>query len=87
MGKLEFTGKSVVITGAAAGMGKAITVNFLKNGATVVAVDVNESALDALGRELKENHPEDIVTALLQIYATERGLSGFTGFIDDPYTG
>lgn len=28
-----------------------------------------------------------IVTALLQIYATERGLSGFTGFIDDPYTG
>lgn len=61
MDKLEFTGKSVVITGAAAGMGKAITVNFLKNGATVVAVDVNESALDAFGRELKEHYTEDIV--------------------------
>ena len=31
MDKLEFAGKSVVITGAAAGMGKEITVNFLKN--------------------------------------------------------
>ena len=28
-----------------------------------------------------------IVTALLQIYAIERGLGGFTGLIDDPYTG
>lgn len=28
-----------------------------------------------------------IVTALLQIYAVERGLGGFTGLIDDPYTG
>lgn len=60
MSTLEFSGKSVVITGAAAGMGKAITLNFLKNGATVVAVDINESALDELGRELKENDPHDI---------------------------
>ena len=60
MSTLEFAGKSVVITGAAAGMGKAITLNFLKNGATVVAVDINESALDELGRELKENDPHDI---------------------------
>lgn len=27
-----------------------------------------------------------IVTVLLQIYAIERKLSGFTGLIDDPYT-
>ena len=60
MSTLEFAGKSVVITGAAAGMGKATTLNFLKNGATVVAVDINESALDELGRELKENYPQDI---------------------------
>ena len=61
MSNLEFAGKSVVITGAAAGMGKAITVKFLKNGATVVAVDINKSALDELDRELKEKYPEDIV--------------------------
>lgn len=48
MSELEFAGKSVVITGAAAGMGKAITLNFLKNGATVVAVDLNQDALDEL---------------------------------------
>lgn len=61
MSKLEFAGKSVVITGAAAGMGKAITINFLKNGATVVAVDINGNALDELSRELKDNYSEDIV--------------------------
>lgn len=61
MSKLEFAGKSVVITGAAAGMGKAITINFLKNGATVVAVDINGNALDELSRELKDNYSENIV--------------------------
>ena len=34
----RFTGKSVVVTGAAAGMGKAITLHFVKEGAAVVAV-------------------------------------------------
>ncbi len=52
MSELEFAGKSVVITGAAAGMGKAITLNFLKNGATVVAVDLNQDALDELEKSL-----------------------------------
>ena len=52
MSELEFAGKSVVITGAAAGMGKAITLNFLKKGATVVAVDLNQKALDELEKSL-----------------------------------
>ena len=52
MSELEFTGKSVVITGAAAGMGKAITLNFLKKGATVIAVDLNQKALDELEKSL-----------------------------------
>lgn len=44
----RFTGKSVVVTGAAAGMGKAITLHFVKEGAAVVAVDLNENALNEL---------------------------------------
>lgn len=52
MSELEFAGKSVVITGAAAGMGKAITLNFLKKGATVIAVDLNQKALDELEKSL-----------------------------------
>lgn len=58
MSQFEFTGKSVVITGAAAGMGKAITNQFLKNGATVIAVDLNENALDEFYREIKKDSEE-----------------------------
>ena len=43
----EFKGKSVVVTGAGAGMGKAITQGFLENGATVIGVDIKEEALSA----------------------------------------
>ncbi len=60
MSQFEFTGKSVVITGAAAGMGKAITQLFLKNGATVIAVDLNEDALDEFYREIKEKDSKEM---------------------------
>ncbi len=60
MSQFEFIGKSVVITGAAAGMGKAITQLFLKNGATVIAVDLNEDALDEFYREIKEKDSKEM---------------------------
>ena len=49
--KRRFLGKSVVITGAAAGMGKAITKAFRDEGADIVAVDLNEEGLARLERE------------------------------------
>ena len=51
----EFKGKSVIVTGAGAGMGKAITQGFLENGATVIGVDIKEEALSAFKDELKTN--------------------------------
>ncbi len=62
MSELEFAGKSVVITGAAAGMGKAITLTFLKNGATVIAVDLNEKALNELKESLSEEDQERFIS-------------------------
>ena len=47
-GESDFVGKSVVVTGAAAGMGKQIAAGFLKQGASVVAVDINAQALNGL---------------------------------------
>lgn len=55
---LEFDGKSVVVTGAAAGMGKEITVRFLRQGATVIAVDINEESLTKLKEELDAGLPD-----------------------------
>jgi NAD(P)-dependent dehydrogenase (short-subunit alcohol dehydrogenase family) len=55
----RFEGKGVVVTGAAQGMGRAISAAFLEEGARVVLSDMNEEgvavtakALDANGRAL-----------------------------------
>lgn len=50
----RFQKKSVVVTGAAAGMGKAITKSFVQEGAVVVAVDRDEQALHTLVEEIEQ---------------------------------
>ncbi|MCK9540805.1 MAG: SDR family oxidoreductase [Novosphingobium sp.] len=45
-------GKVAVVTGAASGIGRATATRFVKEGASVVAVDVNASALADLAREV-----------------------------------
>jgi NAD(P)-dependent dehydrogenase (short-subunit alcohol dehydrogenase family) len=50
----RFTGKVVVITGAAGGIGQAAAVRFASEGAHVVAVDVDPSQLDATMDLVKE---------------------------------
>ena len=42
---IEFAGKTVLVTGAAHGFGRAIAAAFAKNGARVFACDVNEAGL------------------------------------------
>ncbi|MEK4025256.1 3-oxoacyl-ACP reductase [Sporosarcina sp. FSL W7-1283] len=41
----EYVGKTVVVTGAASGIGKAQSLAFLENGANVFALDINEDEL------------------------------------------
>lgn len=59
--KLQFENKSVVVTGAGAGMGKQITKDFLEQGATVVAVEINESSLKSFKQELEEQYDKELV--------------------------
>lgn len=47
----RFAGKSVVITGAASGIGRAATLLFAREGATVFAADLNLAGAEALARE------------------------------------
>jgi 3-oxoacyl-[acyl-carrier protein] reductase len=48
---LEVKNAHIIITGAAAGFGKAMTQYFLATGATVHAIDVNDEALQKLKKE------------------------------------
>lgn len=47
-------GKVAVITGAASGMGKAIAIDFVKEGAKILATDINEDGLKVLEKEVAE---------------------------------
>lgn len=52
--QLDFTGKGVVITGGAQGIGKAVALTFLKAGALVSVWDVDKGALEELREEWEE---------------------------------
>ena len=51
---MRLEGKSIVVTGASAGMGQAIVTRFVEEGAYVVAVARRKERLEELAAELKD---------------------------------
>jgi NAD(P)-dependent dehydrogenase (short-subunit alcohol dehydrogenase family) len=49
----RFTGKTVIVTGAGSGIGRATAIRLAAEGATVVAADVNQDALAKLAAEIE----------------------------------
>jgi NAD(P)-dependent dehydrogenase (short-subunit alcohol dehydrogenase family) len=56
-------GKSVVVTGAAGGIGHALTERFHAEGARVVAADLESPALHDLVRSLNDRRPDSAMAA------------------------
>jgi NAD(P)-dependent dehydrogenase (short-subunit alcohol dehydrogenase family) len=71
----DFTGKVVVVTGAARGIGRVITRRFAEAGAAVVAADREEAGL----RETCAVLPDDRVAAIVADIATEQGAGQIVG--------
>jgi NAD(P)-dependent dehydrogenase (short-subunit alcohol dehydrogenase family) len=42
---LNFTGKTIIVTGAGSGVGRAIAIGFARRGALVLATDFDEANL------------------------------------------
>ncbi len=66
---MKLEGKSIVVTGASAGMGQAIVTLFAQEGANIIAVARRRERLEALAEELKDA-PGKVVP--------------FTGDVSDP---
>ena len=52
---MDFSNKTVVITGSARGIGRAIAEKFASQGANVVISDLNQEAVDKVAAEIGEN--------------------------------
>ena len=70
----RFAGKSVLVTGAARGIGRATAEQFAAEGARLVVNDVDSTALDALAAELSDTGAE--VHAVVADVADEAQVSG-----------
>ncbi|BDZ54698.1 SDR family NAD(P)-dependent oxidoreductase [Agromyces marinus] len=91
----RFTGKTVVVTGAGSGIGRATASRIAREGGRVVAVDVSQERLDDLAEELRAGDAE-VVTLVADITDDARvaeivaaaggridGLANIAGIMDD----
>ena len=59
-----YVGKTVVITGAASGIGRALAECFAKLGANLSLADIDAQALDNITQTLIQNYPDRDVLAI-----------------------
>lgn len=58
--ELNFKGKTALVTGAAAGIGRAVAIKFAQYGAKVAILDLNEEKLEYVKKEI-EAYTKDVI--------------------------
>ena len=66
---MDITGKSVLITGGASGLGRAMVLSLIRRGAEVVVLDIDESAMSTLMSDESVSCVKCDITQPLQIEA------------------
>ncbi|NEB77229.1 SDR family NAD(P)-dependent oxidoreductase, partial [Streptomyces sp. SID14478] len=88
----RFAGQSVVVTGAASGIGRAVAARIVREGGRVVAVDVRAEGLAALAADLGEavvpvtadiTAPASGAAVLAAAGGRVHGLANVAGVMDD----
>ncbi len=74
-----FAGEVVLITGAASGIGKACVEKFIKKGAAVIGLDINEAITEIHSSANYIGITCDITSAEVLTAAIEKGVSRFGG--------
>jgi NAD(P)-dependent dehydrogenase (short-subunit alcohol dehydrogenase family) len=64
---MEYDGKSVLITGSAAGIGLGMARGFLEEGATVLISDVRQATLDAASSDLSAEFGDRVLAHLADV--------------------
>jgi 3-oxoacyl-[acyl-carrier protein] reductase len=78
----DFTGRTVVVTGSARGVGRAIAVRFRDAGATVYLVDVDAGPVDDTAREIGGIGLVADVSDTAQVHGAVERVIAETGRID-----
>lgn len=56
--KVGFAGKTIIVTGAGAGLGRAYAIMYGKLGGNVVVNDVNQEVADKVSKEVEQGAPK-----------------------------
>jgi short-subunit dehydrogenase len=84
----SLAGKVVVITGAAAGVGRAIALRFAREGAKLGLISRDKTALESLANELRDRGAQDVAIAPIdvsdanEVFAAAERFAGEFGAID-----
>src|SRR5580700_6182936 len=68
----EMTGRAVIVTGGAGGVGRTVSLRWLEAGASVLVADYSQAALDQLREALPREVTDRVVTVAADL-TTEAG--------------